>query len=83
MALFSVLPSACGSSPSPEKSSNQLVEAGLSAEKAGNVDKAFSDYEAAVTKDPRNKYAHYDLGYVYQIRGDAPQAAVQYAQTLY
>lgn len=43
---------------------------------------AFADYKAAVTTDPGNKFAHYDLGYVYQARGDEADAAAEYLAAL-
>ena len=70
------------SSTSGPQSANALVEAGLAAQRAGNVNQAFSDYEAAVAKDSNNLYAHYDLGYAYQERGNTADAAIQYEQAL-
>jgi tetratricopeptide (TPR) repeat protein len=73
-----------GSSPSSPAAAaaNLLVTQGLAAEKAGNADLAFSDYRAATTKDPENVYAHYDLGYFYQVHGDASGASTEYRQAL-
>lgn len=73
---------ACSSGSTPAASSNQLVSAGLSAEKAGNVSEALADYKSAARDDPNNKFAHYDLGYVYQIRGDDSDAAAEYLEAL-
>ena len=61
---------------------NQLVEAGLAAEGAGNVNQAFADYKAAATEDHHNKYAHYDLGYIYQQRGNTTRASTEYRKAL-
>jgi tetratricopeptide (TPR) repeat protein len=63
-------------------SANGLVEAGLAAQRAGNIDQAFSDYKSAVAKDPKNVYAHYDLGFIYQRRGDVTNAATEYQHAL-
>lgn len=70
------------SSSSPKASANQLVSQGLSAERSGDVPGALADYKAAITADPNNKYAHYDLGYVYQTRGDVADAAAEYLAAL-
>jgi tetratricopeptide (TPR) repeat protein len=64
------------------QSANALVDAGLAAQRAGNVNQAFSDYKAAAAKDPNNLYAHYDLGYIYQVRGDTADAATEYRRVL-
>ena len=84
VGLIGTFAAACSSSPgsSSAQSANTLVEAGLAAGKAGNTNLAFSDYKAAAAKDPNNLYAHYDLGYIYQERGDTTDAAAQYRQVL-
>jgi tetratricopeptide (TPR) repeat protein len=84
VGLGSVLAASCGSSTpsSSPKTAEQLVAAGLAAEKAGNSDQAFTDFEAAAAQDPSNKYAAYDLGYIYQVRGDTTDAAAQYQKAL-
>jgi hypothetical protein len=61
---------------------NQLVSQGLAAERAGHVNRAFADYQAAATKDPNNQYAHYDLGYIDQQRGETTKASTEYTQAL-
>ncbi|HUC13041.1 MAG TPA: hypothetical protein VMS00_01185 [Acidimicrobiales bacterium] len=62
--------------------SNQLVNEGLAAERAGNLNQAFVDYRAAAVRDPGNIYAHYDLGYIYQLRGLVAEATSAYATVL-
>jgi tetratricopeptide (TPR) repeat protein len=69
-------------SPSSDATANQLVTQGLAAEQGGNLNQAFSDYQAAATKDPNNKYAHYDLGYIYQQRNDTQDATTEYDKVL-
>lgn len=81
VGLLALVAAACSSS-SPTASARQLVSQGLAAERAGNMAGAFADYKAAVTADPKNKYAHYDLGYVYQARGDGADAAAEYLAAL-
>ena len=69
-------------SSSDQAAANTLVEEGLAAGRAGNTNLAFSDYKAAAAKDPNNLYAHYDLGYIYQVRGDTADAATEYRRVL-
>ena len=81
--VVAALAASCSSTPSgPSGTANQLVDAGLAAESAGNVNQAFADYQAAAAKDPNNQYAPYDLGYIYQQRGDTKDAAAEYRQAL-
>ena len=61
---------------------DQLVSAGLAAEQSGDTAQAFSDFKAAAADDSSNVYAHYDLGYIYQERGDTTDALAEYRQTL-
>jgi hypothetical protein len=61
---------------------NRLVAQGLAEEGAGNIDRAFADYSQAARVDPKNVYAHYDLGYVDQARGDTAAAFSQYRVAL-
>jgi tetratricopeptide (TPR) repeat protein len=73
---------ACTNGGTSGSTANQLVTQGLAAEQGGNLNQAFSDYQAAVTKDPNNKYAHYDLGYIYQQRNDTQDATTEYDKVL-
>jgi Tfp pilus assembly protein PilF len=83
VGLLGTLLAACSSSgPTAAQSANTLVEEGLAAGRAGNTSQAFQDYKAAEAKDPDNIYAHDDLGYIYQIRGDAADAATEYQRAL-
>lgn len=58
------------------------MNAGLVAQRQGDVNQALADYEAAAAKAPDNVYAHYDLGVIYQQRGATNDAATQYRQAL-
>jgi len=72
-------------SPAPAgltASASQLVEAGVAAEHVSNLDKAFVDFLAASLKDPHDAYAHFDLGEVYQRRGEEIGAAAEYEAAL-
>lgn len=66
----------------PSDRANQLVAAGLAAERAGHVDQAFNNYKNAVAKDPSNMFALYDLGHIDQDRGDVAEAATEYRSAL-
>jgi tetratricopeptide (TPR) repeat protein len=46
------------------------------------VNRALADYEAAAAKDPTDVAAQYDIGYVYEERGDKTAAATQYRKAL-
>ena len=82
---LAIAASACGhSSPSsaPSGTANQLVADGLAAQQKGNVTQAFYDYLAAQREDPQNKYARYDLGYIYQVRHRTKEALSEYRSAL-
>jgi Tfp pilus assembly protein PilF len=68
--------------PSSSLSASQLVEQGLNAQSLGQTQQAQQDYQAAVAKDPTNKYAFYDLGVIYQQENDATNASMQYHKAL-
>ena len=66
----------------PTGSAAALVLQGLSAQRAGDIASAISDYQAALRVDPGNFYAHFDLGTISQQRGDTANAALQYQDAL-
>ena len=66
----------------PAAQSNGLVRAGLHAQAHGQLAMAMTDYEAASIKDPTNKYAYYDMGVIYQDRGDGGDAQSAYHRSL-
>jgi hypothetical protein len=74
------VPSSLGTAPTGTAS--HLVDAGLAAEAAGNINRALADYKAAASEDPRNVYAHYAMGTIYQQRGATNSAAKEYRQAL-
>ncbi len=88
LAIMATALAACSSGPAVpaaqtnSKTANQLVAAGLAAERAGNVNGAVAYYKAAAAKDANNKYAAYDLGYIYQEAGNTSQAAAEYRRAL-
>jgi Tfp pilus assembly protein PilF len=59
-----------------------LVAQGLNAQSIGQTQQATQDYLAAIAKDPTNKFAHYDLGVIYQSQHDATNAAIEYNKAL-
>lgn len=73
--LVAVCMTAAACSSSPSGTPSQLIQKGLSAQQAGNLDQALTDYQAALAKQPKNVAALYDVGTVYQARNDTAQAA--------
>jgi len=75
--------SACGAStPTATQSSAQIatnsVNAGLSAQAAGRLPEAATDYKNAISHDAHNKFAYYDLGLVDQLTNQAAAAETNY-----
>lgn len=81
---LSLLLTGCGSGA--EKTSNQsadqLVQVGLLALQKSDQNAAFSAFTSAVKKDPKNYYAHYNLGFIYQLRGNNVTALQEYQLAL-
>jgi len=76
---------ACGSSnsnPTGHQSAQQLLAAGLTAQRAGQFSVAITDYQKVLQLDPKNKYAYYDLGLIYQQQGNNAQAESDYRSSL-
>jgi tetratricopeptide (TPR) repeat protein len=84
VAVLAIL-AACGGSTSTQSSaqiaSNDL-NAGLSAQAAGQLADAATDYKNAISQDAHNKFAYYDLGLVEQLMGQAAASEVNYRATL-
>ena len=81
LALVATVAKVCTGGESD--SAADLVAKGLGAQRAGNDEKARGFYEKAAKKDPRNKYAHYNLGLIAQtVDKDALTAETQYNLTL-
>ncbi len=81
---LSLLLTGCGSGA--EKTSNQsadqFVQVGLLALQKSDQNAAFSAFTSAVKKDAKNYYAHYNLGYIYQQRGNNVTALQEYQLAL-
>jgi Tfp pilus assembly protein PilF len=88
LAVVALAAAACstngsnGSSATPSGTANQLVGAGLAAQQQGLVAQAKQDYQAAIGKDPNNKYAYYDLGVIYGLAQDSTDASTNYRRAL-
>ena len=82
VALVATACSKSGSGTTLSGTANQLVGAGLAAQQQGLVAQAKQDYQAALTKDPNNKYAYYDLGVIFQQAQDATDATTNYRRAL-
>jgi tetratricopeptide (TPR) repeat protein len=82
-ALVAVLATlaACGGGTSTQSdaqiASNDL-NAGLSAQAAGRLSEAATDYKNAISHDAHNKFAHYDLGLVQQLMGQTAASEQNY-----
>ena len=71
---------ACGSSSTQSEAqiaANDL-NAGLSAQAAGRMSEAATDYKNAIAHDSHNKFAYYDLGDVQQLTGQSAAAETNY-----
>jgi tetratricopeptide (TPR) repeat protein len=73
---------ACGAQGTPAQQAASLVTKGLEAQLAGDLSTAQNDYQQAIQLDNSNKYAHYDLGTIYDKQGNHAQAIQEYHTTL-
>jgi tetratricopeptide (TPR) repeat protein len=75
---------ACGSSGTAGSAAGATadVQAGLAAQRAGDLAKAAADYLGAVKVDPRDHVAWYDLGVVAQGRGLSTSAEHDYERAV-
>jgi tetratricopeptide (TPR) repeat protein len=74
---------ACGAQSTPAERASNLVTQGLKAQLSGDSATAESDYTQAIQLDANNKYAHYDIGTIYDTQGNKPQAIQEYRTTLH
>jgi tetratricopeptide (TPR) repeat protein len=76
----------CGLPPAqqgtPAQRAATLVTQGLTAQISSDLSTAQSDYQQAIQLDANNKYAHYDLGTIYDRQGNHAQAIQEYQTTL-
>jgi Tfp pilus assembly protein PilF len=66
----------------PHGTADRLVSAGLSSQQAADTVDALVDYAAAARIDPRNSFAHYDMGVIFQKNGNSVGAESEYKKTL-
>lgn len=83
LVIFGLLvTAACGvaaqAAKSPAQQANDLVNAGIRAQAAGNTAQAADDYHKALSLDPRNKFAYFDLGVIDQTAGRNATAELEY-----
>ncbi|MDR3664964.1 MAG: hypothetical protein P4L86_32025 [Mycobacterium sp.] len=63
-------------------SSDAIVAQGIEAEQRGDLDAAFGSYLTASYQDPDNKFAHFNLGHLYQGRNMVAEAEREYGIAL-
>jgi Tfp pilus assembly protein PilF len=80
--VFVLLLSACGGSTAAKQSDAQkagiLLQAGLAAHNAGRLSEAAADYKKVLAYDPKNQWAHYNLGLIEQLNGQLAAAEADY-----
>jgi tetratricopeptide (TPR) repeat protein len=82
-----VPPTSSGSTTVPVGSPNQLLNAGVVALKAGNIEGAKADFNAVIRTDESDKYlnnniAYYDLGVIAQTQGKKSEAETDYKSAI-
>jgi tetratricopeptide (TPR) repeat protein len=81
-----LLLAACGGSAAAKQSDAQkagvLLQAGLAAHQAGRTAEAATDYKKVLTYDPKNQWAHYNLGLIEQMNGQNAAAETDYRAAL-
>jgi Tfp pilus assembly protein PilF len=73
---------ACGAQGTPTQQAATLVTQGLQAQLSGDLATAEADYKKAIQLDQSNKFAHYDLGTVYDQQRNKTAALQEYQTTL-
>jgi tetratricopeptide (TPR) repeat protein len=82
-----VVPPKSGSTTVPVGSPNELLDAGVTALKAGNIAGAKADFNAVIRNDQSDKYlnnniAYYDLGVIAQTQGKKSEAETDYKSAI-
>ena len=86
--ILVVAVAACSSGSTTTKAPAGAAEVAKALDKAlkehvaGQTDEAVRDYKAVLAFDPKNKFAHYNLGLIYQTRGKNTAAEAEYRATL-
>jgi tetratricopeptide (TPR) repeat protein len=79
-----LLLSACGQSAqaTQQQSDSQkaaiLLQSGMVAHKSGRLTEAAQDYKKALVYEPKNQWAHYNLGLIEQLQGQNAAAVADY-----
>ena len=74
---------ACGSDNKTEEAdASKLLDEGLAAQTAGDVDKANGKFTQVIEKDPKNKFAYYNLGLNQQNKGEVDEAENNYRSAI-
>jgi Tfp pilus assembly protein PilF len=84
VAVLAVM-AACGGGTSTQSDAQIALNdlnAGLSAQAAGRLTEAATDYTNAIAHDAHNRYAYYDLGLVEQLMGQATASEANYRSAL-
>lgn len=58
--------------------SGAIIAQGMEAEQKGDLDAAFGSYLTVAYRDPGNKFAHFNMGHLYQERNMVAQAEREY-----
>jgi tetratricopeptide (TPR) repeat protein len=89
LAGILVLLTACGQgakATQPQQSDAQkasiLLQSGMMAHKSGRLAEAAKDYQKALVYDPKNEWAHYNLGLIEQLQGQNAAAVTDYRAAL-
>jgi Tfp pilus assembly protein PilF len=72
----------CATTNADAKAVAKLVQKGLQAQIAGNDAEAETNFNEVLCSDPTNKYAHYNLGLIFQNRGKNSDAEAEYNKAL-
>lgn len=82
LVLFGLFSSGDNGGGSAAASAAKDLQAGLSAQLAGDVDTALTYYDKVLEKDPKNTAAIYNIGVIRQQQGDLRAAENQYRLVL-
>jgi Tfp pilus assembly protein PilF len=91
VVALSLVLGACGSdkpkvhnppTPAEVKETAKILNRGLSEQLAGNTDDAEDDFKEVLDRDPRNKFAFYNLGLIFQNEKKNEDAEEQYRLAL-
>jgi Tfp pilus assembly protein PilF len=85
-SVLLLLIAACGSQAAAQQSDAQkagiLLQSGLAAHQAGRLTEAAADYKKVLAYDPKNQWAHYNLGLIEQWGGQNAAAEADYRAAL-